>query len=330
MRSDNAPPKGSVFSYAVFAVLLATVGTLAWQRQAITDQLRLIGYTPSPEIVRLADATLMSGSARHLFYVNRPSLEAKADFQKSCPNYGEHTIVIGCYRGGQSGIYVLDVNDERLSGVEEVTSAHEMLHAAYERLGKKERQHIDSLLQDYAKNGLTDERIKKTLKSYETTEPGQSENEMHSIFGTEVEGLPPDLEAYYARYFTSRRNVVQLAQKYQEAFTSRQSAISTYDEQLEAMAADIKVKSQALENQGTAIDRARERLEASRHAGDVAAYNSGVEPFNAKVNTYNALLTETKSLISQYNAIVEKRNAIAAQTLELQKAIDSSNLPQSQ
>jgi uncharacterized protein YukE len=314
----------------VLVVLLALIALIATHPHAVADWFRLRGYQPSQEIAALADKTTMTDKARHLFYINHPELKDKTAFRKSCPQYDEQTIVIGCYESGQRGIYVLKVDDQRLDGVEEVTAAHEMLHAAYERLSGGERKRVEGLLQDYADNALQNERVIAALKGYRKSEPGQELNEMHSMFGTEIASLPSELETYYAQYFQYRSKVVAAAEAYQAAFTSRQATIKQYDSQLEDLGNTIKSNTETLNKQGDEIDRSRRQLDGFRSSGDVEAYNNGVEPFNAKVVAYNRLLEETRSMISSYNQLVQQRNAIAAQTAELQQAIDSSNLPQSQ
>lgn len=317
-------------SLAALLLLLSVLVFVLVRPHAIGDWLRLRGYVPSAEIVALADDTAMSDSGRHLFYINRPALHDKAAFRSNCPDYGEQTIVIGCYNGGQRGIHILEVEDERLQGVEEVTAAHEMLHAAYDRLSKSDRARLDKLLQAYADTGLTSERIKAALKDYQRTEPGQHYNEMHSMFGTEIASLPAELEAHYSRYFIRRAEVVGFAERYQDAFTSRQSALEDYDRQLQKRSQQIKDNTQDLRQREAAIEAARQRLDNLRANGNTEAYNAGVEPYNSQVDAYNALLETTRQLIDQYNALVEERNAIAAQTVELQQAIDSSSLPGSQ
>lgn len=297
---------------------------------AVTDWFKLRGYEPGAVVVTIADATSMTDVAKHLFYINHPQLQDKAAFRQSCPQYDEQTIVIGCYIAGQRGIFVLSVDDKRLEGVEEVTSAHEMLHAAYERLRGSERERVDSLLQDYADNQLQNERISVALQGYRKSEPGQELNEMHSMFGTEIAKLPTELENYYGQYFLDRQKVVAAADAYQAAFTSRQASIKQYDAQLETLNGRIKSDAQQLNDMADEIDRDRRQLDGYRNSGNIEAYNSGVEPFNARVNSYNALLEAARLRISQYNALVKERNDIAAQTIELQQAIDSSDLPQTQ
>jgi len=296
----------------------------------VPDFIKLYGYTPPTNITALADETTMTDTARHLLYVNHTTVEDKTAFRQSCPRADEKTIIIGCYASGQKGIHILAVDDERLSGVEQVTAAHEMLHAAYERLSGSEKKRVNTLLAAYQQNGLKDQRILTAIESYKKTEPGQELNEIHSMFGTEVGDLPAELETYYARYFSSRQTVVGFADKYQDAFTSREATLADYDTQLKDQEAQIQTNTRSLDAQSEEIERDRSRLDELRRERNVEAYNEGVAPFNTRVATYNDLLVETKELIKQYNALVEKRNAIAAQTVELQKAIDSSSLPESQ
>lgn len=315
---------------ALLLVLLALIVWTLLNPYRLLGWYKLRGYTPPAEVAALADETSMTDAAKHLFYINHPAIEEKANFRENCPKYDNQTITIGCYLGGQRGIHILSVTDERLNGVEEVTAAHEMLHAAYERLGRAERQRINMLLDEYAANQLQDDRIKAALKGYEVSEPGQQHNEMHSIFGTEIVELPAELEQYYARYFESRQQVARLAARYQDAFQSRQAAIKHYDDQLAALASQIKANTATLQAEGESIEKRRAALDQMRTAGDIEDYNAGVAPFNASIDRYNNLLEETKAIIAQYNHMVEERNAIAAQSVELQEAIDSSALPKSQ
>jgi flagellar biosynthesis chaperone FliJ len=316
-------------SIAVFLTLLAALVFTLLRPYAAIDWLRLRDYQPSQVVTDLASQTTMTDSARHYFYLNHPAVESKTEFQNKCPKYDDQTITIGCYIGGQRGIYILSVQDQRLAGVEQVTASHEMLHAAYERLGTSDKRHIDSLLQAYADNGLQDKRVKAALEGYKKSEPGQQLNEMHSMFGTEVSNLPPELESYYSRYFSSRQTVVKFAENYQDAFQSRQDQIDQYDSRLAQQAAIIKNNTQQLDQQASALETERQRLDSLRDRGDIDAYNAGVGPFNDSIASYNELLSTTRRLINQYNELVETRNAIAAQKVELQSAIDSSSLPSS-
>jgi uncharacterized protein YukE len=318
------------FGLVTSLVLIGAGVFVLLQPYAIPDWIKLYGYTPPPAITTLAKDTTMTSAASRLLYVNHSAIEEKVSFRQHCPQADEKTIVIGCYHSGQKGIFILSVTDERLHGVEQVTTAHEMLHAAYERLSNSEKKRVDAMLTSYQQNGLTDQRVISAIESYKKSEPGQELNEMHSMFGTEIGDLPQDLEQYYGQYFTSRKTVVDFADQYQDAFTSRESAINEYDTQLKDQEAEIKANTRMLEPQASEIEQERSRLDNLHEQQSIIAYNAGVAPFNAKVIAYNDLLETTKKMISNYNALVEKRNAIAAQTVELQQAISSSSLPGSQ
>ncbi len=319
----------SVASLALTAGLAILAFVIFTHGYVIADWVKLRNYDAPAAILQLADQTTMTEKARHLLYINHPSVEAKATFNSNCDKFGEQTIVLGCYQGVQRGIHVLAVTDDRLQGVEQVTLAHEMLHAAYDRLDAKTKKRVDGLLQTYADTQLKDPRITAILKNYETTEPGQQLNEMHSIFGTEIADLPAPLEQYYAQYFSDRKAIAAFAQQYQAAFTSRQAAIQQYDDQLKALGADIKSNTSSLDEQQAQIEAMSKQLDSYKNNGNISQYNAGVSTYNTRIDTYNALLVATKKQIDDYNQIVAKRNVIALQTQELQQAIDSSSLPSS-
>lgn len=325
--NPTASRSGRRGGLTVFLVLLAVCVGLLWQQERILDWYRLRGFQATPEIAEITTQTSMTPAARHLFYINRPALEEKSIFRQNCPDY-EETIVIGCYQQGQRGIHLLKVDDPRLEGVEQVTAAHEMLHAAFERLSSRERRQVEAWLLAYASDGLTDQRIKDTLKSYETTEPGEQANEMYCIFGTEIGDLPAELEQHYARFFEDRTAVVGYAAAYQEAFTSRQRQITQFDSKLNELSGRIKTDTATLEAQRDELQRSEDDLNAAQRAGEIERYNVGVDRYNGQVNAYNVLLSQTRARIEEYNRLVIERNTIAEQTQELRQAIDSDELPQ--
>jgi hypothetical protein len=307
-------------SVSVLVLLLAIFAIVF--RQDISDYLRLRSYTPSPEIAALADNTTMLPGARRVFYVNHPEVTDKSSFNHHCRGQdSEHTIVLGCYVQTQ-GIYLLDVDDERLSGIKEVTAAHELLHAAYDRLSNKERTEINSLLELYYST-LQDERIKQTIEVYRQQDQSIVTNELHSIIGTEVRNLTPELEEYYGKYFSDRSKIVSYSEQYEQAFIERRNQIREYDQQL----TDLKTQIDNLEAQLAHTDQElktqRDHMTQLRSSGQTDAYNAQVPSYNSKVNQYNKDIDELSALIVRHNEIVQKRNSIAAEEAELVEAIDS-------
>jgi hypothetical protein len=307
-------------SLLLSAIFLLAVLTGLWQRQAIYDWVRLRNYLPPQQIVALADATTMNASGRHIFYVYHPSLDDKSAFNEHCTNT-ESSIVLGCYVQNQ-GIYIFDVNDPRLNGIEEVTAAHEMLHAAYDRLSGKERERIDALTAQ-AFSSLSDQRLNDTVERYRERDATVVPNELHSILGTEVRNLPPELEDYYKRYFDDRSKVVALSEQYQQAFTERQNKIDEYDAQLKSLQQQIDQIQASLDKQEDELEAERRRLDGLKSRNQIEAYNASVPGFNEVVRRYNADVAKARNLIDQYNQIVAARNSLAIEENELIKAIDS-------
>jgi hypothetical protein len=313
----------------VTLVLVVVLGTALANRQGIYYWMRLRGYDAPPAIAKLADQDGMKSYTRHLFYLNRPQLvsDVKA-FRQDCPE-NESTIVLGCYHPGEKGIYLYDVKDSQLAGVQQVTAAHEVLHAVYERLSASERSSLDRQLQAFYRNGLKDRRVKDEIKLYQKNEPHDVVNEMSCVFGTEVADLPKGLEAYYAKYFKDRSAVVAYGQQYQSEFTRRQEVIRQYDAQLDQLRVQIDADKADLDNKLSAINDQQARLNAYRKSGNTSAYNAGVPGYNRLVDQYNVEINSTKALVDRYNRIVQQRNAVARELADLAKSLDTRLTPES-
>lgn len=293
-----------------------------WQ---ISDWWTARNYTPSAAISTIVSNTTMTHKATRIFYASKPQLQDKASFNTTlCARENSSTLVLGCYEPDR-GIFILKVTDPRLDGEIEVTAAHEMLHAVYQRLSSREKAHLNQLLEaQFSK--ITDERIKKLIDIYKTTEPTAIDNEMHSIFGTEVRSLSPELEEHYKSYFTNRLKIVAYSEAYQQVFLDIRSQVQSYDDRLETLKKTIdanKLQLASLQNQ---LITMRSQLEAERSSGDISGYNAGVVPFNAKVSEYNALITTTTELVETYNTLVGERNAIALEQRDLVQALDSKSI----
>lgn len=309
---------GRLASFAILIVWIGLLGLAALNRQNILDWWQLRNYRAPAVVAQLAGQDAMTAYARKIFYVNHPAIETKTAFPKQCPNNGgEQTIVLGCYHSSQTGIFLLNVSDPRLNGVEQVTAAHEMLHAAYDRLSSSDRKKVDAMLMDYYQHELKDPRLQATIAAYKKTEPHDVVNEMHSVFGTEVGQLPGDLEAYYARYFTDRAKVTAYAASYQSEFSSRQTAVAQDDAQLAAWKAQISATEADLRTKQTAISSEQTRLLSLKSHNQISSYNAGVPAYNRLVDSYNQEVDGLQTLIDQYNQLVASRNAVALEQDQL-------------
>ena len=251
----------------VLAVLLnLTVITIGvWvltNQQRITDQFTVWQFEPSGTVQTYATSAKMSDEGRFLFYASQPVIQENPEFNETCANVEENFGVLGCYFPSSKAIYLFDVTDDRLAGIEEVVAAHEMLHAAWDRLSDSERARLAPLLEAEAERMKDDPEFATTLEFYAKTEPGERSNELHSIVGTEFIDISPELEEHYASYFTDRAAVVALHEKSNAVFTEQLDASEKLVDQLDALRSTID--------------------------DDYATYNSGYDSLNEDIDSFNA------------------------------------------
>lgn len=311
---------------AVVSVLLALI--IVVNRQQVVDQLTVWQYQPSTEIRSLAERSGMGDRGRFYFYASQPALETADAFNQKCTRKEESTAILGCYTG--SNIYIYNVEDKTLDGIREVTAAHEMLHAAYDRLSEGERQRINVLVEEEYARLRADSKFAERMAFYERTEPGERDNELHSIIGTEIADIDPKLEVHYKAYFSDRAKVVALHEKYASVF-----------EQLQR-------RSEDLSNQLTRLtDEIEKRV--SQYNTDVAKLNGDIESFNSRANAgaftsetafqneraslairagaLETVRTDINAKISEYNRLRDELITVAGESDALNKSIDSTLAP---
>ncbi len=312
--------KAKIFQVTTSVIFIAVAAVAIFQRQQILDWWKLRSFSPTAAVSQLAADSTMTDKGKRIFYLNNPQVQDKAAFYTSC-KFGENTIVLGCYIKNE-GIYVLKVDDPRLSGVEQVTAAHEMLHAAYDRLTTKDKIEVDNQLNAFY-NTLQDAEIRSKIELYRKNGANIT-NELHSILGTEVAILSPALETYYAQYFTNRARVVAYTQQYENEFIGRKNKVIELDAQLTTIEQKVVANNAELNAQQQSINAESDRLDSLLRAGDVDAYNAAVPAYNRRIPVFNSLVAQTEALVAQYKQVLEERNKIAIEAQELNKALNSS------
>lgn len=313
-----------VLSWLAFIAVLVGLAIGVSNLQEITDWLRLRNYHPSAQIAGLASDDTMRAGTRRVFYINHPELDGKLQFNGHCRTEAEQTIVLGCYIENQ-GIYLLKVDDKRLDGVLQVTAAHETLHAMYARLSKQERAKVDKMTASFFAT-LKDDRIRKTVEGYRAKDPGVVPNELHSILGTEVRDLSPELENYYKQYFSDRSKIVDYSDKYEKSFIDIESKAGQYDASLSALKRKISADESRINLQLTAINEKQKELDNLKAQNDIEGYNSQVPVYNSMIKEYNSLVNQTKQEINEYNSLLSVRNNLVLQQQQLYQEINSNSI----
>jgi len=302
--------------------VLVILGVFFYWRD-IYDWWRLRSYTPSAEVERIVKKTDMTNDAKKYFYVAHPQITNQSTFNEKCRqgNLQEFSIILGCYIS-YDGIYVYRVDDKRLDGVIEVTSAHEMLHAAYERLGSSEKHEVNEMLASAYKK-ITDTRIKETIEQYRKNDPDSVLNELHSILATEVDNLPEGMEIYYKKYFNNRSVIVGISKDYEKEFSSRRGSAEQIQKQLEWLKNKIDEKQSNLQSQQASLQAEKRQMDQLLASGQTTQYNQMVEGFNNSVEQYNELVQEVRTMIDRYNQLVEQYQKLSTELNNLYESIDS-------
>lgn len=311
----------------VFVMVIAVAAWATLNRQYIIDQIAVWQYQPSAEIAQIANDAGMNETGKFYYYASHPKLDSTSNFNEDCRRKEQGNAILGCYKAGK--IYLYDIDDERLRGVKEVTAAHEMLHAVYERLSVADKRKVNTLLTNEEKK-ITDDIFRERMEYYRRNQPGQHHNELHSIIGTEVDDIAPELETYYKKYFSDRKKVTALHARYSHKFDELQQGSMSLRQQLEQLSVKINT--------------------ATRHYNQaIAALNSDIASFNNRAQSgafssqgafaseRNALVARTRQLdsrraaidadIREYEAKRLAHNQLVDESNSLQQALDSSLAP---
>ena len=303
-------------------VPLVAVVWISLHGQRLADQIAVWNFAPTAVLETYADRSTMTELGEFLFYASSPVVNSEEAFDAVCSQNEEEGIgTLGCYLPSTGAIHLYDITDERLDGMEEVIAAHEMLHAAWARMGDDELAAISPLLEAQALRSEADPQFAARMAFYARSEPGERLNELHSILGTEVAELDPRLELHYADLFSDRQALVALHTVSNQVFVDIEKQAADLVAQLDALAAGIETDYES-------YTAGYDRLDAD------------VQSFNARANTgdfdsqrhfdreYDALLQRRDDLDALYESISERDasyTALAAQLDSLNADVDDLN-----
>lgn len=311
------------WSILAVVVILAVVALI--NRAYLVDLFRGMSYSPSEEMGRIMDGLELTDRGEFVFKASQPVLSGRGEFNAHCrTDLSVETAVLGCYTGGD--IFVYDIDSEELSGIRELTTAHELLHAVWARMGEGERRALtESLTRVFDAN---QEILAEEIDGYEVSE---KQEELYVRAGTEVKNLPAELEKHYAEVFRDQDKVVGYYNKYIAVFRQLQTEMEELAQQMEVLKTGIESK--------TAEYEAR----VGQLNGDITSFNECAETagcFNSQWAFYarrNELVAEQEALaamydeidgmVEQYNGLVEKYNADVLYNDKLNTLINSSKEP---
>lgn len=319
--------KGLFVRLIISLCLLGLAAFVFVYRQSLIDTFVVWQFKPTPDIAAISRRTKLTEHGKFYFYASRPQLDGREQFNNACKALAtEQTVVLGCYVGMR--IYLFDIDNPKLDGIKEVTAAHEMLHAAYDRLSPEEREHVDGLIEDQLRT-LSDERILELIKEYDKTEPGQRLNELHSILGTEVAALSPELEKYYTQYFEDRSVVVALADGYSSVFEQLKSRTDVLLAEINTLANSIEQHNATYSSAAAALNADITSFNARANSGKMtkAEFDRERAGLEARQDELQTLYDSIKAEIAAYDAKRAELESINAESDILNRSINSALSP---
>ena len=316
--------RSSLFGGVFSALLLAFAGFLLLNQQYVTDQVSVWAYEPTSAVRSIEDRIDLTKQGQFYFYKTHPQVNNSDKFNADCPRQESDSPILGCYASGR--IYIYDVPNAQLDGIQEVTASHEILHSVWDRMSEKEQSRIGALLKDEYTKLDTNSELAQRMAYYKRTEPGQLANELHSILGTEVKKLSPELEVYYAKYFSDRQVVVELYNNYDALFKELKAQSDTLYATLTTLGVEIESRSATYSANVRQLSADIASFNARASAGDF----DSADQFNAErsrlVVRSNVLDGERASItgtIESYNSQYAAYQKIATQIETLNSSIDS-------
>jgi hypothetical protein len=311
---------------------------------AIVTQLGVLGFggwaLANPSVVRdtlvvgktaettnldayVAD-TGMSSAGRFFLFAAHPTLHTPDTFATACPVREAGIAVLGCYSAKDDTIHLLDITDDKLTTLEPVVAAHEMLHAVWARLDPTERTTIDAEV-EASFGSVSDPALLVRLAPYQSMSPAKRDGELFAILGTETANVTPALGDIYARYFDDRMKCIELAASSANIIAEIVSQIESVGNQILVADHDISKRLRAFKREGRAL--IADIRAFNRNANTAGVYQSASK-FNAdrralakRSTAHTNERKQLNKLIEQYNSLVDQMAVLNAQATSLNQAL---------
>ena len=313
------------FRWILGLILIVIVIVCFLNRRWINDFFRGLSYSPSNMMSQIRDDLDLADKGKFIFNASLPELNQSDDFNEKCRARNEETAVLGCYV--EENIYVYNIEDKELDGIRELTTAHELLHAVFERTSESEKERLKPFLEKVYKDNR--KILEEDIETYDESEKFE---ELYVRAGTQVKKLPEELEKHYAEIFKDQDKVVSFYEKYISVFRR-------VEEELDKLTIEISSISNEIEKKTQEYGQRLEKLNAeitdfNNCAETVGCFESNAvfyERRNVLVleqGTLETMYNEINALIDNYNEKVDKYNEDVIWHDKLNDMINSNKKPE--
>lgn len=302
-------------------VLMVMVAFFALNFGTIKDIIVGFSYHPTTPMSEIRESLELTGKGTRIFNATLPELKEKEEFNQICRDEESENAILGCYRNDR--VYVYDITDEELSGIREVTAAHELLHAVYHRMDRdKKRELRDVILAVYEeKQDVLGEEI-------DIYSDDKKEEELYVRIGTEIADLPEVLEAHYGEIFKDQDKIAGYYSGYIAVFKEIEKKLSELMEKITAVDANITSKTAQYEAEvatlNTDIAEFNNCAKTANCFTSNWVFNNRRSALTARKDSLSNLYNEIDGLISDYNKLVAEYNENLLHGQALNMTINSS------
>ena len=304
----------------------------------IRDQITAMLFVPSAEVIALKDQIDLTKDGNRILLASEPQLETRDSFNENCKSHDESISVLGCYASGK--IHVYNIENAELAGVNEVTLAHEFLHAVWARLPSSEKSRLEPLINKLYE--LNKDKLHDRLINYDESD---WIDELHSIIGTELTyfsepcNVPCAINIefnplidHYNKYFQNRDKILSLYANYNSKFESLQKEAEETREKIDTLKAEIESKNdeyvKKVDNLNVKVADLKLRAE-NGYFSSVSAFNAERNRLNAEIDSTNDLYYESISMTDEVNALISAYNSNILRTKDLSESMNSNITPPS-
>ena len=301
-------------------VILVLVGVLAGNFTTLKDIFAGMRYQPSDEMVKIRDGLELTGKGIRIFNAVQPELLEKEEFNQECREQTNESAILGCYRDDK--VYVYNIIDGELSGIRELTTAHELLHAVYHRMTDGEKKHWSEILKDvYNANSAI---LGPEIEVYNDSEKAE---ELYVRAGTEIWDLPDELERHFEEIFENQNKVVDYYNSYIKVFLEIEKKMDELLLKINDLTKEIETKSTEYKNRAeklnTSINEFNECAKTLDCFSSNAEFNAQRGDLTGEQNALSAMYDDINHMINEHNSLVSEYNENVLHGQTLNKTINS-------
>lgn len=317
------------FAGVAIAGQLALLGAAGWAAanpRTVSDHWTVARYTPSATVTDLADRAGMSERGRFVFYASRPAVLDDARFDEVCTTEEPGIGVLGCYTHADSRIFLFSIGTPELEGLQVVVAAHEMLHAAWDRLSAAEQEALAGPLEAAFRDLGPDHELVERIALYEEVDPTSRIPELYAILGSEVDDLPDVLERHYAGWFSDRAAVTSLYTAATTVFRDVDARLTALEDEIVALGATIDgdraAYTAASDQLALDIDDFNARADLEGGFPSLAAFEEERAAIVARQEALEQTRQALNALIDSYNALLVELEEVNTEAIALNRAIN--------